>query len=199
MYIGKNGIAAALRIKHTEVLYVAWILALVFHPPPLGGRIQAGKLVSPRKDPPSGGRACAGLHKKVCVIALDHRPTMHKPLVIASVCLAVPCISDSCLPSRFVDEVDIITPELGLWGFVICLDTGGDHGDFWGVIASAPYTKKKGVSPMALFEDVRLAHSVHKISSIHLAPCFFKKSKVRVLRPLRISALGLLTCPLLFG
>jgi hypothetical protein len=30
-------------------------LTVVFHPPPLGGRIWAGKLVSPGKDPPSGG------------------------------------------------------------------------------------------------------------------------------------------------
>jgi hypothetical protein len=29
-------------------------LTVVFHPP-LGGRIWAGKLVSPEKDPPSGG------------------------------------------------------------------------------------------------------------------------------------------------
>jgi hypothetical protein len=39
---------------------------VVFHPPPPGGRIQDGKLVSPRKDPPSGGSACAGLLGKVC-------------------------------------------------------------------------------------------------------------------------------------
>jgi hypothetical protein len=43
-----------------------------FHPPPPGGCIQAGKLVSPGKDPPSGGRACLSLHRKVCIGAPDH-------------------------------------------------------------------------------------------------------------------------------
>jgi hypothetical protein len=43
----------------------------VFHPPQLGRRIQAGKLVSPRKDPPSWGRACASLHGKVCARTPD--------------------------------------------------------------------------------------------------------------------------------
>jgi hypothetical protein len=46
----------------------------VFHPPPPGGLIQAGKLVSLRKDPPSGGRAYAGLLGKVCAEALDPPP-----------------------------------------------------------------------------------------------------------------------------
>jgi hypothetical protein len=43
-----------------------------------------------------------------------------------------------------------------------------------GITTSAPYTKKKGVSPVALLEDARLAHNVHGSSSIHLVPCFFK-------------------------
>jgi hypothetical protein len=59
-------------------------------------------------------------------------PTMHKPLVIALEPLAVPCISERCLPSCFVDQVNIIVSKLVLCSFVICLDTGGDHGDFWG-------------------------------------------------------------------
>jgi hypothetical protein len=49
-------------------------LALVFHPPLPGGRIQASKLVSPEKDPPNGARAYAGLLGKVCVVALDRPP-----------------------------------------------------------------------------------------------------------------------------
>jgi hypothetical protein len=78
------------------------------------------------------------------------------------------------LPFCFIDQVDIITLELVLHGFVVCLDTGGDHGDFWGITASAKYTKKKAISPVALLEDVCLAHSAHRSSSIHLAPRFFK-------------------------
>jgi hypothetical protein len=55
-------------------------------------------------------------------------PTVHEPLVIAAECLSVPCVLESCLPSSLIDEVDIITPELVLHGFVICLDTGGGGG-----------------------------------------------------------------------
>jgi hypothetical protein len=55
---------------------------------------------------------------------------MHKPLVITSEHLAVPCILESRLLSSFVDEVNIITPELVLCGFVVCLNTRGDLGDF---------------------------------------------------------------------
>jgi hypothetical protein len=44
------------------------------------------------------------------------------------------------------------------------------------ITVSATYTKKKGVSLMARLEDVQLAHSAHRSSSIHLAPCFFKQS-----------------------
>jgi hypothetical protein len=47
-------------------------LAVVFHLPPPDVRIWADKLVLPKKDPPSGGRACVGLHRKVCVEAPDH-------------------------------------------------------------------------------------------------------------------------------
>jgi hypothetical protein len=59
-------------------------------------------------------------------------PTIHKPLVVAPECLAIPCISESWLPSPFVDKVNIIMSELVLHGFIVCLHTGGDHGDFWG-------------------------------------------------------------------
>jgi hypothetical protein len=68
--------------------------------------------------------------------ALEHQiihlelPTMHELLVIAPERLMVPCVSESYLASLLVDEVNIIMSELVLCGFVICLDTGGDHGDF---------------------------------------------------------------------
>jgi hypothetical protein len=99
---------------------------------------------------------------------------MHKPLVVALERLVVPCISENCLPSSFVNKVNIITPDLVLCGFIVCLNMGGDHGNFWGITASAPYTKKKDFSPVAWLEDVRLGHSAHRSSSIHLATCFFK-------------------------
>jgi hypothetical protein len=57
---------------------------------------------------------------------------MHKLLVIAPEHLEVPCILESCLPSCFIDQVNIIVTELVLHGFIVWLDTGGDHGDFRG-------------------------------------------------------------------
>jgi hypothetical protein len=99
---------------------------------------------------------------------------MHKPLVIAPERLAVPCILESCLPFLFVDKVDIITSELVLHNFVLCMNTGRDHGDFWGDNSFSPIYLKKGVSPVARLEDVRLVHSAHGSSSIYLAPSFFK-------------------------
>jgi hypothetical protein len=59
-------------------------------------------------------------------------PTMHKLLLVASECLTIPCILERCLPSSFVDKVDIIMLELVLRDFVVCLNMGRDHGDFWG-------------------------------------------------------------------
>jgi hypothetical protein len=67
-------------------------------------------------------------------------PTIHKLLVIAPKHLAVPCILERCLPSSFFDEVDIITLNLVLRNFIVCLNTRGGHGDFWGITASVPYT-----------------------------------------------------------
>jgi hypothetical protein len=47
----------------------------------------------------------------------------HKPLLVTFDCLAVPYIFNSRLPSSFIDEVDILTTELVLRDFVVCLDT----------------------------------------------------------------------------
>jgi hypothetical protein len=88
-------------------------------------------------------------------------PTMHELLVIVLERLVVPCISESCLLSSRIDEVDIVTPELILRGFVVCLDTGETMVISGGITASTLDTKKKGISPVARLEDVQLAHSVH--------------------------------------
>jgi hypothetical protein len=36
------------------------------------------------------------------------------------------------LPSSLINVVNVITPELVLRGFIMCLDTGGAHGDVQG-------------------------------------------------------------------
>jgi hypothetical protein len=74
---------------------------------------------------------------------------MQESLLIAPDRLVVPCIFYSRLPSSFINKVNIFTPELILRGFLVCLDMNGAHDDFWGRTALAPYTKKKGVSPVA--------------------------------------------------
>jgi hypothetical protein len=103
---------------------------------------------------------------------------MHEPLLIAPERLMVSCIFNSRLPSSFVDKVDIFTLELVLRGFVICLDTEEAHGDLHGEdnLSPIPYTKKKGVSSVAQLGDVRLPHSAHESSLLHLLPFFFKPS-----------------------
>jgi hypothetical protein len=63
---------------------------------------------------------------------------MHEPLMIAPEHLVVPYIFNSRLPSLLIDEVDIFTPELVLRDFVICLDTEGAHGAFWGEDGLSP-------------------------------------------------------------
>jgi hypothetical protein len=61
-------------------------------------------LCYPERTLPAGGES---LCRPSQIIHLEP-PTMHKPLVIALERLAVQCISESCLPSCFLDQVDII-------------------------------------------------------------------------------------------
>jgi hypothetical protein len=46
----------------------------------------------------------------------------HEPLLIAFECLTAPCIFNIRLSSPFIDEVNILAPELVLCGFIVCLD-----------------------------------------------------------------------------
>jgi hypothetical protein len=63
---------------------------------------------------------------------------MHELLMIAPERLAVPCILDNRLSSSLVDEVDVITSELVLHDFIVCLDTEGAHGDHRGEDGLSP-------------------------------------------------------------
>jgi hypothetical protein len=65
-------------------------------------------------------------------------PAMHKLLMIALKRLVIPCILESCLPSSFINKVDIITPELVLHDFVIFLNMGKGNGNFWGDNSFSP-------------------------------------------------------------
>jgi hypothetical protein len=59
-------------------------------------------------------------------------PALHEPLMVMPERLPVACIFNSSLPSSLIDQVDILTLELVLHGFVICLNTQRAHGDFRG-------------------------------------------------------------------
>jgi hypothetical protein len=129
------GPAAALRIKFTELLYVPWIWQWCSIHHSQADASRPANLCHPKRILPVEGELVCTFTGK---FALEHKivhlelPTMHKPLVIMLECLVVPCILKSYLPSLFVNKVNIIMPELVLHGFVVWLNTGGDHGDFWG-------------------------------------------------------------------
>jgi hypothetical protein len=76
--------------------------------------------------------------------------TMHKLLVVRPKRPAVPCILQSYLPSSFVDEVDIITPDLVLHSFIVYLNTEGDHGDLWGDNSFGPIHQKERRPPYGM-------------------------------------------------
>jgi hypothetical protein len=151
-------------------------LVVVFHPPQPGRRIQVDKLVSPGKDPPSGGRACASLHKKVCTRAPDHPPGA--AYYAQTTCGWVVAPGSTM---HFVELIALFFHQQGRHhqvgagpAWLHRMPAHGGWGDTMvtsrGIIASAPCTTKKGISLVAWLEDVWLAHSLHGSSSIHMAP-----------------------------
>jgi hypothetical protein len=101
---------------------------------------------------------------------------MHEPLVVASERLVVPCILDSCSPPALVDEVHVFTPQLSLPGFLKGLDPREPMIISGGRQASALYTRKNGVSPVARLGVVRFPHRTKGSSLTQFVPCFFKQS-----------------------
>jgi hypothetical protein len=125
----KNDLAAALRIKLMDELYVPWIWQLCSILLSQADTYRPANLCHPKRALPTGGELVKAFTRKY---ALEHQivhlelATMHIPLVVALECLTVPCILESCLPSSFIDKVDIITSELVLRSFIVCLNTGGE-------------------------------------------------------------------------
>jgi hypothetical protein len=174
-----SSLPTALSIKLTDVLYVPWALhwfSLL--------RSQADTSRSTHLGYPEGTILVGG--KFIHALPIKHPPkdqiihlelsTSHEPLVVAPEHLPVACIFNSRLPSSLVDQVNILTSELVLRDFIICLTRREHMVTSGGRTTSAPYTMKKCVSPMARLGDVQLPHSAHKSSSIHFLPCFFKPS-----------------------
>jgi hypothetical protein len=135
IYTGKSSPAATLRIKLTDVLYIPWIWQRCSILCSQADTSRMADLCHPKMTLLVGGEL-------VCAFRGEYAPehhiihlelsTIHEPLVIALERLMVPCILESCLSSSLIDEVDIITSELVLLSFIVCLDMGGDHGDFQG-------------------------------------------------------------------
>jgi hypothetical protein len=128
-----SSLTTILRIKLTEVLYVPWAwhyFSLLRCQADTSRSTYLGYLVGTF---PAGGKFVHALltnhPSEDQIIHLD-LPASHKPLVVAPERLLVACIFNSSLSSLFVGQVNILTSELVLRGFVICLDTQRAHGDF---------------------------------------------------------------------
>jgi hypothetical protein len=133
IFTRKGRLTDALGIKLMEVLYVPWIWQWCSILCSQADASMYANLCQSERTLPAGGElACAFTGKYASKHQIVHLelPTLQKLLVIAPERLAVPCILESCLPSSFIKEVDIIMLELVLHGFVVCLNMRGDRGDF---------------------------------------------------------------------
>jgi hypothetical protein len=129
IYTGKNGLAAALRMKLMKVLYVPWIwhwCSILLSQADTSG---VANLCHPKRTLPLGGELVQAFMEKY---TLEHQivhlelPTMHKPLMVA------PCGTvhfRELLVIFFHQQGQHPKLELVLHGFVVCLNTGGDHCD----------------------------------------------------------------------
>jgi hypothetical protein len=146
-----SSLATALSVKLTEVLYVprAWHWFSLLRSQASTSR--STHLGYPEGTFPAGKKFVHALlikHPPKDQIIHLELPALHEPLVVAPERLPVVCIFNNRLSSLLIDQVDILTPELVLRGFVVCLDTQRAHGDFGG---------KEGLSPIH-HEEMHLSH-----------------------------------------
>jgi hypothetical protein len=149
--MGMSSLPTALSIKLTDVLYVPWAwhwFSLLCS--------QADTSRSTHLGYSEGTILVGG--KFIHVLPVKHPSedqiihlelsTSHEPLVVAPEHLPVTCIFNSRLPSSLIDQVNILTLELVLRDFIVCLDTQRAHDDFRG---------KDGLGPIH-HEEMRLSH-----------------------------------------
>jgi hypothetical protein len=128
-------LATVLRIKFTEVLYVSWArhwFSLLRYQ---ADASRSAHLGYPVGTFPAGEKFVHALptkHPSEDQIIHLELPALHEPMVVAPERLPAACIFNSSLPSSLIDQVDILTSELVLRGFVTCLYTQRVHGHFWG-------------------------------------------------------------------
>jgi hypothetical protein len=125
-YRGMSSLATSLRIKLTEVLYVPWArhwFSLLRCQADASRSAHLGYLIGTF---PVGGmfvHALPAKHPPEDQIIHSELPASHELLVVAPECMPVACIFNSSLPSSLIDQVDILTLELVLHGFIVCLYT----------------------------------------------------------------------------
>jgi hypothetical protein len=157
------------------VLYVPWVWHWFSILRSQADASRAAYLGYPEGTFPAGGKLVHSLLGKDPpehqIVHLELSVT-HEPLMIAHERLPVACIFNSRLRSSTRSISSRRSWFCAASLYVLTrrepMVTSG------GRTASAPYTMKKGVSPVARLGDVRLPHSAHGSSSIYLLPCFFK-------------------------
>jgi hypothetical protein len=136
-----SSLATALSVKLTEMLYVPWGRHWFSLLRSQEDASRSAHLGYPKGTFPTGGKLIQALPVKHPpedhVIHLE-LPASHELLVVAPEHLLVACIFNSRLPFSLVDQVDIITLELVLHGFIVCLDTQRAHGDLQGEDSLSP-------------------------------------------------------------
>jgi hypothetical protein len=133
--------AAALSIKLTEVLYVSWVWHWFSLLCSQADASRSAHLRYPNGTFSTGGKFLHALpvkHPSEDKIIHLELSALHEPLMVVPERLPVACSFNSRLPSLLVDQVDIITLELLLHGFILCLDTQRAHGDLWGEDSLSP-------------------------------------------------------------
>jgi hypothetical protein len=121
-YTRRGSLADLLRIKLTEVLYVPWVVKRFSIVRSQVGTSRTAYLGHVEGALPAGGELVSSFSSEHQIIHLE-LSAAHKPLLVVFECLVVPCIFNSRLSSSFINEVKILTSELVLCGFVVCLDT----------------------------------------------------------------------------
>jgi hypothetical protein len=113
-YTRKGGLAAVLRIKIMEVLYIPWIRQWFFDLHSQADTSRAANLRHSEGALPAGGELVSIIsseHLQEHQIVHQELSAMRKPCLVVFERLAVPCIFDSRLPSSLINEIDIFTPE----------------------------------------------------------------------------------------
>jgi hypothetical protein len=119
-----SSLATALRIKLTDVLYVssAWHWFSLLHCQVNASRsAHLGYPVGTFHAGEKFGHALPAKHPFEDQIIHLELPASHELLMVAPECLPVACIFNSRLPSSLIDQVNILTLELVLHDFIVCL------------------------------------------------------------------------------